>query len=98
MCYEYLCNYLENLKQQLQQCQLHLNEQSQSYPIISLSLEQIDQCLREYVHGERNYLSTRNNDQLSKFKDRIHEKNLYQTIATYPLTIDSVSVVICIIS
>ncbi|CAF3586434.1 unnamed protein product, partial [Adineta steineri] len=88
LCHKYLLNYLEYLKKLLCQCQLELDKQSQTCPITGLSLEQIDHCLKEYVHSERNYLSTRNNNQLIKFKEIIHEKDLYKTIATYQLSIN----------
>jgi hypothetical protein len=91
LCYEYLMNYLENIKQQLNQCQLELSKQSQSCPITNLSLNQIDHCLKEYVHTERNYLLTRNNEQFNKFQDNIREKDLYKTIVSYQLNINLVS-------
>lgn len=80
LCYRYLLNYLENMK-----------KQSRSCPFTSLSLEQIDRCLENFVHAERKYLSTRNNVRLAKFQDIIHEKALCQTVATYSLTINLVS-------
>ncbi len=91
LCYEYLHNYLESIKQQLNQCQLELDKQSHSCPITSLPLNQIDDRLKKYVHAERNYLLTRNNDQLNKFKDNIYEKDLYKTIVSYGLPMNLVS-------
>jgi hypothetical protein len=92
LCYKYLLNYLEKLKKQFNQCQLQLTKQSQLCPITRVSLNQIDRCLKEYVQGERTYLSKRNNNQLIKFKDGIYEKDLCKTIATYRLTMNLVSV------
>ena len=57
----------------------------------SLLLDQIDHCLKGYVHNERNYLFTRNTYKLMKFKDQIHEKDLRQTIVSYQLNISLVS-------
>ena len=57
----------------------------------SLLLDQIDHCLKGYVHNERNYLFTRNTNKLMKFKDQIHEKDLRQTIVSYQLNISLVS-------
>lgn len=88
LCHEYLLNYLENIKKLLHQ--LELIKQSHSCSIVGLSLDQIDQCLKDYVHIQRKYLSTRNNDQLIKFKDHIHENDLCKTISTYRLTMNLV--------
>ena len=46
--------------------------------ITTLSFDQIEHCLKEFVDRERKYLSMRNNEQLIKFKDNIHEKNLFK--------------------
>ncbi|CAF4162449.1 unnamed protein product, partial [Rotaria sordida] len=88
LCHDFLVNYLENLKKQINQCELQLNEQCQSCPLTSLTLAQIDHCLKEYVRSERSYLSIRNNDQLIKFKDYIHEKDVFKTINTFQLSIN----------
>jgi hypothetical protein len=82
LCQEYLYNYLEHIKNQWNQCQLELNKQSQLCSITNLSLKQIDEHLKQYVHAERNYLLIRNGNQLNKFKDQIYEKDLYKTIIT----------------
>ena len=91
LCQEYLCNHLENLIKQLRQCQTELTKQSQSCPLTSLSLDQIDHCLKGYVHSERNYLFTRNTNKLMKLKDHIHEQDLHQTIVFYQLNMNLVS-------
>ncbi|CAF1200198.1 unnamed protein product [Rotaria sp. Silwood1] len=88
LCHDFLMTYVENLKEQLNKCQLHLNEQSPLCSITKFTLDQIDQCLKEYVHSERNYLSKRQKDQLIKFKDYIHEKDLYKTITSYQFNIN----------
>ncbi|CAF3028976.1 unnamed protein product, partial [Rotaria sp. Silwood2] len=88
VCHDFLVNYVENLKKQIMDCQLQLNEQSQSCPVTRLTLDQIDHCLKEYVHSERSYLSVQNNDQIIKFKSYIREKDLFKTITSYQLSID----------
>jgi hypothetical protein len=90
ICHEYLLNYLQNIKKQLRQCQLELIKQSQSCAIASLLLDEIDKCLKDYVHNQRNSISKRNNDQLVKFKQHIHESDLCKTISTYQLTMNLV--------
>ena len=68
----------------MNQCQLELaKEQAQACLVIELSIEQIEQRLKELVDRERKYLSKRNNEQLIKFKDDIYEKNLLKTISNY---------------
>ncbi|CAF4385705.1 unnamed protein product, partial [Rotaria magnacalcarata] len=76
LCKQYVMNYIENNKKQLNHCQFELTkqeEQFQTCPMIELSFEQIEQRLEELVDRERKYLSKRNNDKLIKFKDDISE-------------------------
>ncbi|CAF4172536.1 unnamed protein product [Rotaria sordida] len=84
LCKEYLMNYIQNIKKQLNQCQSELaKQQTQTSPILELSFEQIEHRLKELVNRERKYLSKRNNKQLIKFKDDFYEKELFKTISTY---------------
>lgn len=80
LCQNSIEKYLVNLTEQWNQYEMELIKQSQSYPNINLSLNEIDNCLKEYVHVERNYTSRKNIRLLNKFKDIIHEKHLSQTI------------------
>ena len=57
-------------------------EQSQRYPIIKLSIDQIDHCLTEYVDCQRKYLTMRNKQQLVKFKDTVQEKDLFKATSS----------------
>ena len=101
LCKEYVMNYLETIKMQLNQCDIELREHAQSCPTIEkLSFDQIQQRLKEIVDRERNYLSLRNEDELNKFKDDIYEKQLFQTISTSPIAtmINNQQVTIYIIS
>ena len=81
-------NYLENNKKQLNHCQFELTKQEQQFqtcPIQGLSFELMEQRLQELVDRERKYLSKRNKDKLTKFKDDISEKQLLPTISTTTL-------------
>ena len=78
---EYLTNYLQNIESYLSQCQMELTKHSQSYPIESLPFDQVELRLKEFVDRERNYLSTRNNEQLNNFKDDIRGKELFEIIS-----------------
>jgi hypothetical protein len=93
ICQQYLINYIEDLKNQIDQYQMELGNQSALCPITSLSLDHMDHCLKEFVNGQRNYLSRRNNDQLVKFKDHIEENELFEIITTYYPTVDQVSII-----
>ena len=83
LCKTYLMYYIQTIQTQLKQCQIELTKQSQSCPITKLTFDQIEHGLKELVHRERKYLSIRNNEQLIKLKDDIHEKDLWKTISTY---------------
>ena len=88
LCKQYVMNYIENNKKQLNHCQFELTKQEQHFqtcPIQELSFEQIEQRLKELVDRERKYLSKRNNDRLIKFKHDISEKQLLTTISTTAL-------------
>ena len=86
-CKEYLIVYIQNIEKQLNQCRMELTKHSQScsIPNATLSFDKIQQCLKQMVDRERKYLSMRNNDELFKFKEDIHEKNLFKTISTSSL-------------
>jgi hypothetical protein len=86
-CKEYLMGYIQNIEKQLNQCRMELTNhfQSCSIPNAILSFDKIQQCLKQMVDHERKYLSMRNNDELFKFKEDIHEKNLFKTISTSSL-------------
>ena len=75
--------YVQNIEKQLNQCRIELTKHSQSYsiPNATLSFDKLQQCLKQMVDRERKYLSMRNNDELLKFKEDIHEKSLFKTIS-----------------
>ncbi|CAF3776931.1 unnamed protein product, partial [Rotaria socialis] len=88
LCKQYVMNYIENNKKQLNHCQLELAKQEQQFqtcPIQGLSFELMEQRLQELVDRERKYLSKRNNDKLIKFKDDICKKQLLTKISTTSL-------------
>ncbi|CAF4397069.1 unnamed protein product, partial [Rotaria magnacalcarata] len=83
ICHQYLLNHINDLKINLDQYQMELDRQSQSCPITTLSLDQIDHCLNEFVICQRKYLLMKNNNQLLKFKDNFHDKDLFKTVSTF---------------
>ncbi|CAF5005094.1 unnamed protein product, partial [Rotaria magnacalcarata] len=90
-CHQYLLNHINDLKINLDQYQMELDRQSQSCPITTLSLDQIDQRLNEFVICQRKYLLMKNNNQLLKFKDNFHDQDLFKTVSTFRLTTDRVT-------
>ncbi len=62
LCQQYLINYIRNIKNHLNQCQLKLITQSQSCPITTLAFDQIAHGLKDYVDCQRKYLSIRSKD------------------------------------
>jgi len=79
---QYLINYIEDIRKQIDQYQMELTKQSELCPITKLSFDQIDHCLKDFVNCQRKYLSTRNNNQLLKFKDSMKENELFDIITT----------------
>src|SRR5689334_16435494 len=91
LCRQYIMKYITDVEDELHECQKKLTEQTQLCPVTTLPLEQIDSHMKKVVEKERQYLSLRNNDQLTKFKDNLHHQQLFQTISQYNLTFDHVS-------
>ena len=67
----------------MEQYAIKLYEQSTLCPILPISFDRIDRCLKEYVDFERKYLSKRNQNQMIKFKVDMEQKNLYETIIVH---------------
>ncbi|CAF4314345.1 unnamed protein product, partial [Adineta steineri] len=73
------------LNEQINQYQTELTTQLSSYSMIPVSVNQVDTCLKEYGDHQRQYLLTKNNNQLTKFQDEIQANKLYETIMiSYP--------------
>ncbi|CAF1513519.1 unnamed protein product, partial [Rotaria magnacalcarata] len=88
LCKQYVTNFIQNNKKQLNHCQFELTKQEQQFQTCSikeLSFEHMEQRLKELVNRERKYLSKRNNDKLIKFKNDISGKQLLKTISTASL-------------
>ncbi|CAF1494665.1 unnamed protein product, partial [Adineta steineri] len=73
------------LNEQINQYETELATQLSSYSMIPISIDQVDTCLKEYVNHQRQYLVTKNSNQLAKLQDEIVANKLYETIMTsYP--------------
>ena len=90
-CQQYVMDSITNIQEQLNQCQLELNKQLEEYSNIPVPLERIDSCLKTIVNQERQYLSKRNDDKLSRFKEQLRGKELTKLISTYTLPVHLVS-------
>ena len=90
-CQQYLTGYVENLKKQLNECQLELMKQSESCSITHVTLDQIDHGLKEFVDTQRKYLCGRNDGQLAKLKGSHHCEKLYEALSHRGLTQEQVS-------
>ncbi|CAF1533969.1 unnamed protein product [Adineta ricciae] len=82
LCQQHVVKYTEDIEQQTRMYQMKINQQSAFCPIIPISFDRIDHCLKDFVESERQYLFKRNQNQLIKFKNDIDRKKLYQTINT----------------
>lgn len=89
-CQDFVSHYLHEIIRQLDLCNDELSTQSQSCPSVFLPLDILDRRLKDFVILQRNYLLKRNSEQLARFKDLIHEKNLFQNITKHQLDADQV--------
>ena len=96
ICKQYVVTQLDNIKQQLDQCNLELITQAQTslsssssslMAILLPSQEILDRCLKEYVSLQQNYLFRRMDQQLIKYKDEIYDQQLYRHLSAYNITI-----------
>jgi hypothetical protein len=85
VCQQYLLTYIEDLKKRLQECQLELTKQSESWPITHVSLDQIDHGLKDFIDSQRKYLSKRNCKRLVKFKGDIERQKSAQSLLNHSL-------------
>ncbi|CAF4448913.1 unnamed protein product, partial [Adineta steineri] len=76
LCFQYPTNYIGQLNEQINQYETELATQLSSYSMISISVNQVDTCLKEYVNHQRQYLLTTNNNQLTKIQDEIQANKL----------------------
>ncbi|CAF1379607.1 unnamed protein product [Adineta steineri] len=80
LCFQYLTNYIGHLNEQTNQYETELTTQLSSYSMIPISINQVHTCLKEYVNHQRQYLVTKNSNQLAKLQDEILANKLYEMI------------------
>ncbi|CAF4897052.1 unnamed protein product, partial [Rotaria magnacalcarata] len=49
ICQKYLDNHIIIIKKEIDTCHIQLNNQAQSYPVTTLSLDQLDHYLKAFV-------------------------------------------------
>jgi hypothetical protein len=91
LCQQFVTTHLSTITFQSEQCTTELNIQFQSCPTTLLPLRTtLDQNLKEFVQIQQKHLLNKMNFQLARYKDMIHEKELFQTLSTFNRTDDQV--------
>lgn len=90
LCKQYLLTYIEDIRMQMNSLESRLIEQVDVCPITSMSMEQIDCHLKEFVQCQRKYLLSRNIRCVEKFQVNIQRDQSLEAISTYYPTIDQV--------
>lgn len=91
LCFQFIENYIHDIQQQLNQCNKTLITQKLSCPE-SLSCDKIDQRLEEYIQSQQKRFQSRIDHELTKFKENIQEKQLYNSLFNGSLTYEQVRV------
>ena len=90
-CQQYLHNYIEMIKSELNQFQTRLNAQKALCPIRDITIDRIDQSLNKFVDYHRNYLLTRKTKEITHFKGQIAQKESMEGISALSIRTDQVS-------
>ena len=91
LCFQFIQNYIYDIQQQLDQCNKTLRAQKLSCPE-SLSCDKIDERLKEYIQSQQKRFQRKIDHQLTKFKETIQEKQLYNSLFNGSLTHEQVIV------
>jgi hypothetical protein len=95
LCQKFVTNRLTQLNQQYDQCTTELITQYSSCPSTLSSLQTLDQNLKDFVQIQEKYIINKMNAQLTRYKNMIHEQELFQTVLSANLTIDQVNLFSC---
>ena len=89
LCHEFLIDYIQSIKWNIELCVKKLSEQIELNPFDEeISLENIDQNLKIFVDLQRSYLLKSNYNQLNKFKVNIENNQILKDMITYYPLID----------
>ncbi|CAF4050299.1 unnamed protein product [Rotaria sp. Silwood2] len=87
LCQQLVQHRLTELHGQYDQCTTELRIQSLLCPSTLLPLDIIDHNLREFVELQQKYFLNKINSRLTRYKNIIQEKELFQTLSNYNLSI-----------
>ena len=90
LCLQFTEKFINGIQHQLEQCNSALRTQCSSYPD-SLTIDLLDQRLKEYVHSQQKPFRHKINSQLLKYKQMVQEKQLYHTLFNVNLARSQVS-------
>jgi hypothetical protein len=79
LCLQFAKKYINDIQHQLDQCNNALLTHNQ-INLENLSLDQLDQRLKEYIYSQQKHFRHKIDCQLIKFKDHVHEKQLGDTL------------------
>ena len=88
LCHEFLSEYIQSIKWNIELCIKKLSEQIKLNPFDEISIENIDQNLKIFVDLQRSYLLKSNYNQLNKFKVNIENNQVLKDMTTYYPLID----------
>ena len=85
---QFVIKYLMELRSKLEQCNVELIAQSLVCPSTLLSLDMIDNSLKEFVRSHQKHWLNQVNYQLTKFKDDIHQQHLWKELSSHLPNVD----------
>jgi len=83
LCHEFLIDYIQSIKWNIELCIKKLSEQIELNPFDEISFENIDQSLKIFVDLQRSYLLKSKYNQLNKFKVNIENNQVLKDMTTY---------------
>ncbi|CAF4438859.1 unnamed protein product, partial [Rotaria sp. Silwood2] len=88
LCQEFVQKHLKDIQLQFDQYTHDLVTQSEKCPTTLCPLVTLDTHIKEFIQLQQQSLSNKLNYQLIRYKNIIHEKELFQTLSNYNLTVD----------
>jgi DNA-binding HxlR family transcriptional regulator len=80
---------LRHLQSKLDQYNAELSAQNPSCPT-TLALDKVDEKLKQFILSHQKQMTKRMNSDLMKFKDHVHEKELFNTLYLNRFTVAEV--------
>jgi hypothetical protein len=83
---------VDHLKKQLNECQVDLLKQSESYAVTNIPLQQLDERLKDFVHFQQKHAHSRSAQRWMTWIGRQRCEKLYEDLLHHRLTLEQVSV------